>query len=134
VGDRVLDTASGLLQEYGIRVRVDARRLAGSGRNPQCSGESMAHSLPASGFACAPMPDLGGRRTAREGAPHTAWRNARFRGFADYMDTDACAAAQAVGDSRARAAHCGDARGGKRRQAFGGTSCSRRPFSSSVTT
>ena len=33
------------------------------------------------------MPELGGRRSARKDSPHTGWRVAAFRGYADYMDT-----------------------------------------------
>lgn len=35
------------------------------------------------------LPELGGRRTPRPDSPHGAWRSASFRGYADYMDTDA---------------------------------------------
>ena len=31
--------------------------------------------------------ELGGRRTARPDSQNTAWRNAAFRGYADYMET-----------------------------------------------
>lgn len=91
---RPLEAFLGLLQDESIEVLVDVRRFAGSRRNPQYSNESMARSLPASGVAYVPMPDLGGRRKARENTPHTAWRNASFRGYADYMDTDAYADAR----------------------------------------
>lgn len=91
---RPLEVFLGLLHDEGIEVLVDVRRFAGSRRNPQYSSESMVRALPASGVAYVPMPDLGGRRKARDDTPHTAWRNASFRGYADYMDTDAYAAAR----------------------------------------
>lgn len=84
-----------LLRDEGIGTLVDVRRFAGSRRNPQYSGESMARTLPAAGFDYVPMPDLGGRRRAREDTTNTAWRNASFRGYADYMETAAYAAARA---------------------------------------
>jgi uncharacterized protein (DUF488 family) len=34
------------------------------------------------------MPELGGRRTPRRDSRNTAWRNAGFRGYADYMETE----------------------------------------------
>jgi uncharacterized protein (DUF488 family) len=37
------------------------------------------------------FPELGGRRTPRADSPNTAWRNAAFRGYADYMATEAFA-------------------------------------------
>ena len=33
------------------------------------------------------MPALGGLRHPRKDSPNTAWRNASFRGYADYMQT-----------------------------------------------
>ena len=32
---------------------------------------------------------LGGRRSARKDSHNTAWRNVSFRGYADYMETEA---------------------------------------------
>ncbi len=77
----------GMLHEAGIAVLADVRRFAGSRRNPQFSGETMARALPAAGIEYLAMPDLGGRRPARKDSLHTAWRNASFRGYADYMES-----------------------------------------------
>lgn len=76
-----------MLSDAGIQVLVDVRRFAGSRRNPQFSGETMARTLPEAGFRYLPMPDLGGRRKADPDTRNTAWRNASFRGYADYMET-----------------------------------------------
>ena len=38
-----------------------------------------------------PLTALGGLRDARKGSPNTGWRNESFRGYADYMQTDAFA-------------------------------------------
>ena len=35
------------------------------------------------------MVELGGRRKAKPDSKNTAWRLAAFRGYADYMETDA---------------------------------------------
>jgi len=37
------------------------------------------------------FPGLGGRRTPNSESPNTAWRSAAFRGYADYMATEAFA-------------------------------------------
>lgn len=74
-----------LLREAGVETVADVRRFAGSRRNPQFSGESMARELPVEGIAYVAMPELGGRRGARPDAPPTVWRNAGFHGYADYM-------------------------------------------------
>jgi uncharacterized protein (DUF488 family) len=83
------DTFVAMLQAAEIEVLADVRRFAGSRRHPQFSGATMAQALPDAGIDYLPMPDLGGRRPPRLDSPHTAWRNASFRGYADYMDTDA---------------------------------------------
>ena len=35
------------------------------------------------------LPALGGLRHARKDSPNTGWRNTSFRGYADYMQTEA---------------------------------------------
>ena len=77
----------GMLAEAAIQVLVDVRRFAGSRRNPQFSGEAMAHALPGAGVDYRPVPDLGGRRRPAPDSPNGAWRNDSFRGYADYMMT-----------------------------------------------
>ena len=93
-----------MLREVRIEALVDVRRFAGSRRNPQFAGEAMACALPAAGIEYVAMPGLGGRRPARKDSPHTAWRNASFRGYADYMETDGFCAAreQLLGIARER--------------------------------
>ena len=49
--------------------------------------------LAAAGIVYAHMPALGGLRHARPDSINTGWQNASFRGFADYMQTSAFAAA-----------------------------------------
>jgi len=59
------------------------------------------------------MPALGGLRHARPDSPNTAWRNASFRGFADYMQTPEFAAAVAeltvLGQQKQTAIMCAEA-------------------------
>jgi uncharacterized protein (DUF488 family) len=74
---------------------VDVRRFAGSRAHPQFNPPALERSLARAGISYTPMPALGGRRTPRPDSPHTAWRNAAFRGYADYMDTPAFAKAAA---------------------------------------
>lgn len=85
----------GMLREAGIAVLADVRRFAGSRRHPQFSGGTMAVALPEAGIEYVAMPDLGGRRPARKDSVNTAWRNASFRGYADYMDSAEYQAARA---------------------------------------
>lgn len=75
----------GMLIAARIQSLADVRRFAGSRRNPQFSGEAMGAALAKEGIDYFPLSDLGGRRPAREDSPNLAWRNAAFRGYADYM-------------------------------------------------
>ena len=110
---RPWDLFVSMLAEAGIEVLVDVRRFAGSRRNPQFSGETMAQTLPVAGVDYMPMPDLGGRRKARPDTSNTAWRNASFRGYADYMETGDFAAARArlmdIAHARRTAVMCAEA-------------------------
>jgi uncharacterized protein (DUF488 family) len=76
-----------ILQAHGIRQLVDVRTIPGSRRNPQFNREALAASLKAAGIGYRHMPGLGGLRRARPDSINTGWRNASFRGFADYMQT-----------------------------------------------
>ena len=84
---RAWDEFAAMLLAAHIEVLVDVRRFAGSRRNPQFSGQVMGVALAESDIAYVPMPELGGRRPARADSPNVAWRNAGFRGYADYMQT-----------------------------------------------
>ena len=110
---RAWDVFVSMLGEEAIAVLVDVRRFAGSRRNPQFSGETMARALPDAGIDYLAMPELGGRRTARIDSPNTAWRNTSFRGYADYMDTPgfaaACGRLAALARERHAAVMCAEA-------------------------
>jgi uncharacterized protein (DUF488 family) len=56
-------------------------------RNPQFNRDSLPDALRPEGIAYTHMPELGGLRHARKDSANTGWRNASFRGFADYMGT-----------------------------------------------
>ena len=73
----------------GIACVADVRRFPHSRRNPQFEGEALARSLPAAGIEYRHLPDLGGRRGAIVGSPHTLWREPAFRNYADYAETPA---------------------------------------------
>ena len=83
-----------ILREAEIAAVADIRRFPGSRRHPHYAGTAMAHELPAIGIDYVPMPELGGRRRPDPDSPNTAWRNAAFRGYADYMRTPEYAAAR----------------------------------------
>ncbi len=85
---RKIDQFTSLLEENGIKLVVDVRSLPGSKHYPQFNKEALAQSLCEHGIHYEHLPELGGRRKAREDSRNTAWRNASFRGYADYMETE----------------------------------------------
>jgi uncharacterized protein (DUF488 family) len=76
-----------MLQAHGIRRLVDVRTIPKSRRNPQFSQENLAGSLQTAGIEYRHLPGLGGLRHPRKDSMNTGWRNASFRGYADYMQT-----------------------------------------------
>ena len=77
-----------LLRVYGVRQLVDVRTIPRSRHNPQFNRENLAAGLEASGIVYRHMPGLGGLRHPRRDSVNMGWRNASFRGYADYMQTD----------------------------------------------
>ena len=85
---RSIDVFISLLEENGIKLLADVRSLPGSNRYPQFNKEALAESLAARGIRYEHFPELGGRRKAKTDSRNTAWRNASFRGYADYMEIE----------------------------------------------
>lgn len=83
----------GLLQTYDIERLADVRTVPRSRHNPQFNDRALARSLSAQHIEYVPIPALGGLRRAGKDSPNAGWRNAGFRGFADYMQTVAFEAA-----------------------------------------
>jgi uncharacterized protein (DUF488 family) len=81
-----------LLRGQSIELLVDVRTVPKSKRHPQFWSDALAVSLPAEGIAYEHLPQLGGWRRASPDSPNGAWRNASFRGYADYTLTDEFAA------------------------------------------
>ena len=77
-----------LLQAHGVAQVVDVRSVPRSRHNPQFNQETLPQALQAAGIGYVHLPGLGGLRHTRADSPNKAWRNASFRGFADYMQTD----------------------------------------------
>jgi uncharacterized protein (DUF488 family) len=85
---RAQEELIGLLAQNSIQVLADVRRYPASRRYPHFNREALQRALPAAGIDYVWMPELGGRRAPRKDSTNTAWRNAGFRGYADYMETD----------------------------------------------
>ncbi|MBU6411465.1 MAG: DUF488 domain-containing protein, partial [Verrucomicrobia bacterium] len=76
-----------LLQAHGVACLVDVRTIPRSRHNPQFNADSLPASLKAAGIGYRHMPGLGGLRHTTAASVNIGWRNASFRGFADYMQT-----------------------------------------------
>jgi uncharacterized protein (DUF488 family) len=85
---REIDDFISMLKANGIKLVADVRSLPGSTRYPQFNKEALAGSLGRAGIRYEHFPELGGRRKAKANSHNTAWRNASFRGYADYMETN----------------------------------------------
>jgi uncharacterized protein (DUF488 family) len=85
---RSIDEFIELLQHYGITHIVDIRTIPRSRHNPQFNEDALSKALKHIKIKYTHLKELGGLRHAHSNSINTAWRNASFRGFADYMQTD----------------------------------------------
>jgi uncharacterized protein (DUF488 family) len=84
---RTLDKFIGLLQAHAVTRVVDVRTVPRSRHNPQFNQDSLPDSLTKAGLGYVHLPGLGGLRHAKRDSINVGWRNASFRGYADYMQT-----------------------------------------------
>jgi uncharacterized protein (DUF488 family) len=87
--DRPIEEFIALLQQNEIACVLDIRTVPKSRHNPQFGQDELAPSLRAAGIEYRFLAGLGGLRKPRPDSPNGAWRNTSFRGYADYMQTDA---------------------------------------------
>lgn len=84
---RSLDDFVNLLKHHGVRAVADVRRFPKSRKYPHFNDDALTKSLPEVGLQYIPFPSLGGRRRVSPESLNTGWRNAGFRGYADYMQS-----------------------------------------------
>jgi uncharacterized protein (DUF488 family) len=84
---RALDELIALLRGHGVVRLVDVRTVPRSRRHPHFNRERLPEPLRDAGLAYEHMAGLGGLRHPRRDSPNAGWRNAGFRGYADYMQT-----------------------------------------------
>lgn len=77
-----------LLKKNGVERVVDIRTVPRSRHNPQFDRKTLPLALESSSVGYIHLAGLGGLRKPLRTSPNTGWRNASFRGFADYMQTD----------------------------------------------
>ena len=84
---RPIDEFIGLLRAHQIDLLVDVRTVPRSRYNPQFNMDTLTQSLRDAGLQYHHSPGLGGLRKATKDSINDGWRNASFRGYADYMQT-----------------------------------------------
>lgn len=76
-----------LLQAHDVTRVADVRTVPRSRHNPQFDRDALPASLQAAGIGYVHLAGLGGLRHTTKDSINTGWRNASFRGYADYMQT-----------------------------------------------
>lgn len=76
-----------MLSMHAIQLLVDVRTIPRSRAHPQFSSDQLPGALQRAGIDYLHLEALGGLRHPVKDSPNTGWRNASFRGFADYMAT-----------------------------------------------
>ncbi len=110
---RPIDELIAMLQAHCIQRLVDVRTVPKSRHNPQFNTDALARSLAAAAIRYEHAAALGGLRKPKKDSLNGGWRNASFRGYADYMQTDefqrALEALVASGADRRTAIMCAEA-------------------------
>ncbi|MDZ4853351.1 MAG: DUF488 domain-containing protein [Nitrospirota bacterium] len=76
-----------VLRAHEIQLLVDVRTIPRSRHNPQFNTNRLSESLKEAYLDFLHMSALGGLRKTRKDSINNGWRNASFRGYADYMQT-----------------------------------------------
>ena len=84
---RAIEDFIRLLKAHGVQRVIDVRTIPRSRHNPQFNRDQLSPALHRARIHYRHMPGLGGLRRARRDSTNTGWRNASFRGYADYMQT-----------------------------------------------
>jgi uncharacterized protein (DUF488 family) len=79
----------GILEAYGIETLADIRTIPRSRHNPQFNEDALPATLRSAQIDYVHLAALGGLRHTHKDSPNKGWRNESFRGYADYMQTDA---------------------------------------------
>jgi hypothetical protein len=85
---RTIEEFVGMLRAHGVERLVDVRSIPKSRRVPQFNSDALAAALRKEGIEYLHMKSLGGLRHAKKDSANLGWRNASFRGYADYMATE----------------------------------------------
>lgn len=82
-----IDEFIGLLRAHKIEEIADVRSIPKSRYCPQFNSDALEDALRQAEIRYEHLAKLGGRRHTRKSSANLGWRNAAFRGYADYMVT-----------------------------------------------
>ncbi len=85
--NRSIDEFIGLLKDHDVEEIVDVRSVPKSRHSPQFNSDVLSESLQQADIRYTHIEKLGGFRHTRKDSINLGWRNASFRGYADYMAT-----------------------------------------------
>jgi uncharacterized protein (DUF488 family) len=77
-----------ILKHHQIELLIDVRSVPKSSHLPHFNSDALKQRLHGKGIEYKHEKKLGGLRKPTKDSPNLGWRNASFRGFADYMQTD----------------------------------------------
>lgn len=86
---RTFEQFLALLKAFDIQRVVDVRTIPKSRRYPQFGQDMLSPALQEAGIGYTRLEKLGGLRHTTKDSINTGWRNLSFRGYADYMSTNA---------------------------------------------
>jgi uncharacterized protein (DUF488 family) len=84
---RTIEDFIRLLKAHRVQRVLDVRTIPRSRHNPQFDRGHLSPALHRARIHYRHMPGLGGLRRPRHDSTNVGWRNASFRGYADYMQT-----------------------------------------------
>ena len=85
---RTIEDFIRLLKAHRVQRVLDVRTIPRSRHNPQFDRGHLSPALHRARIHYRHMPGLGGLRRPRRDSTNMGWRNASFRGYADYMQTE----------------------------------------------
>ncbi len=83
-----LDDFIAMLQSFDIQILIDVRRFPFSRKYPWFNQVNLEPELKKRGIDYTHIEELGGRRKIHADSKNMRWRNASFRAYADYMETE----------------------------------------------
>ncbi len=85
---RTIEEFLSILNGHRVERLVDVRSIPKSRRVPQFNSDALAASLREQRIEYVHLKNLGGLRHAKNDSVNLGWRNASFRGYADYMASE----------------------------------------------